>query len=92
MLQMLKRLPLSIKLPPSSISDEYMLQFSSALMTFKHQVVFDTKLRKRRPLTDRTDVCCSGSSHPDDMSFAGKYPFPVEACEYVESSPSLSPV
>lgn len=71
---MLRRLPLSIKLPPGSVTDEYIKQFTTAVMTFNHQVVFDPRSRKRQPLIPRGDGCCGLAEHPDDMGFAGRYP------------------
>jgi len=70
---MLRRLPLSIKLPSGVITDEYIQQFTNAMVTFKHQVVFNPKTRKRQPLTPITDTCCGIQGHPQDMTFAGRY-------------------
>jgi len=69
---MLRRLPLSIKLPSGVITDEYIQQFTNAVVTFKHQVVFNPKTRKRQPLTPVTDTCCGIQGHPQDMAFAGR--------------------
>ncbi|XP_067939137.1 exonuclease 1-like [Watersipora subatra] len=74
---MLRRLPLSIKLPQGSVTDEYVEKFNHAFMTFKHQVVFDPLSRTRKPMTPHTDTCCDLTEHPKDMAFAGRY-FPQQ--------------
>jgi len=68
---MLRRLPLSIKLPAGAITDEYIDDFKRAFMTFRHQVVFDPLTRQRRPLIEVSDTCCR-VEHPRDMMWAGR--------------------
>ena len=70
---------MAIKVPSGSVTDEYIEQFTRAFMTFKHQVVFDPRSRKRQPLTPKTDTCCGQQlNHPEDMAFAGRFVLRLE--------------
>ncbi|CAJ0557845.1 unnamed protein product, partial [Mesorhabditis spiculigera] len=49
--QMLRRVPFTLRMPKLRVTNEFIEDFIQAENTFLHQVVFDPRARKQRPLT-----------------------------------------